>query len=315
MRKLSGILAGSLALTLVFGMTTFAAPSKSTSDVDNSSSTTKTVSTQELESKGYTEEKLKADGVDSSKATIVATTSTQNATAQINASEASEAETTSAKVTLSDVASASTARTSEIVNLSKNVKQETSTATLANGLVVQPTISSVSTAVASKVDEVAKQLANSAASNDGKDATNVTVKAAADISFPGISAEALAKGVSVTIDFGFTKQAGKSYSLLHIVNGVAQTEKITNITPDGKVTATITSASPFVVSEYVLVESDDDDDSDNGSGSGSDNGSSLNGSGKVASPKTGEAVPFAGIMAVIAAAGAAVAVKKVRYNN
>lgn len=318
MRKLSGILAGSLALTLVFGMTAFAAPSKSTSDVENSSSTTKTVSTQELEAKGYTEEKLAADGINSKDAVIVDTTSTQAAEAMINASEASEAETTSttepfneAAVNAALTASERAAATATAARLGSTVKQATSSATLANGLVVQPTINNVSAAVASKVNEVAKKLAD-AVSGDGKDATNVTVKAAAEVSLPGVSQEALAKGVSLTIDFGFTKVAGRSYSLLHLVNGEWKTEKITAITSDGKVTATFTSLSPVTVTEYVLVESDSDDD-DDADGAGS--GSSLNNSGKVASPKTGEAVPFAGIVAVIAAAGAAVAAKKVRYNN
>lgn len=70
--------------------------------------------------------------------------------------------------------------------------------------------------------------------------------------------------------------------------------------------------SPVYIS--ILTVTGEDNSSDDNNGGSNDNNSS-NDSAAPASPKTGETLPVAGILAVICLAGAAVCAKKVRYNR
>ena len=71
--------------------------------------------------------------------------------------------------------------------------------------------------------------------------------------------------------------------------------------------------SPVAVVEVEKAGADDDDDDDDSSDAATTTTTTVEETN--VSPKTGETLPVAGIMAVICLAGAAVAVKKVKFNN
>lgn len=106
-------------------------------------------------------------------------------------------------------------------------------------------------------------------------------------------------------------EAGKTYVLLHLKDGVWET-----IIPDsvvnGKLTATFKSLSPVVASEVMIVEVSDDSDDDSDDNSAPAQAAAAN---PGTSPKTAEAFPAAGAVAMICLVGAAVCANRIRYNK
>lgn len=144
-----------------------------------------------------------------------------------------------------------------------------------------------------------------------------TILAAMDVEVAGVTSEQLAQGIRVTLQIPSVK-AGNRYVVLHLPDGKEPTvpenwEHLTaTVTQDGYMTVTFTSFSPIVV-----VELSDTDSGETGSGS-SDTGNSGAEAAAVStvttavSPKTGEMLPIAGIMAVIFLAGALFCARKLK---
>ena len=107
--------------------------------------------------------------------------------------------------------------------------------------------------------------------------------------------------------------AGKQYVMLHILNNVTGAWEPVPVTVNGtgSITFTVSSFSDFLLYEAEITAKDtgsDDNDDD-------DDTPAVTADGAPASPKTGETLPVAGIVMMIALAGAAVCATKVRYNN
>lgn len=139
--------------------------------------------------------------------------------------------------------------------------------------------------------------------------TNVV--GSADIKWTG---EIPAGGLELTIPISGIEE-GKKYILLHLTGGKWETILPTSVA-NGKVTATFTSLSPVVASEVMIVEvgEDEDDDDDDSDASGTTQAAAA-AANPATSPKTAETLPVAGVMALIALAGAAVCADKIRYNR
>lgn len=137
-------------------------------------------------------------------------------------------------------------------------------------------------------------------------ATDVEIKLPAGIT------EIPATGISLTIQVPNLKvDANKTYFLMHLrSDGVWETLPATVV--DGAVTATFTSFSPIVVVEVTQQEKVQDDTDDSDDSDDSDNTVETT---TVQSPKTGEAVPFAAVFAIVCVAGAAYSVKRIKYNK
>lgn len=105
----------------------------------------------------------------------------------------------------------------------------------------------------------------------------------------------------------------KTYAFLHYFNGVGGDYEILVATVgNGTLTAHFKSLSPIFIIEIPVKAGDDDGDN----GNNGDNGNApAAGTGAKTSPKTGESIPVATVIAVIGLAGAAVCAKKVRYNK
>ncbi len=115
-------------------------------------------------------------------------------------------------------------------------------------------------------------------------------------------------GKAVTVTFELPELgANKSYSLLHVKEDGA-IETINLVLKDGKYTAEISSFSPFilVVKEYSKTPAYNPP---------APSAPTTNNNGAPVSPKTGETLPVAGMMAVLCLAGAVVCAKKARCNN
>ncbi len=108
-------------------------------------------------------------------------------------------------------------------------------------------------------------------------------------------------------------EKGKKYILLHLTGGKWETILPTSVA-DGKVTAMFTSLSPVVASEVMIVEVGEDEDDDDSDASGTTQAAAA-AANPATSPKTAETLPVAGVMALIALAGAAVCANKIRYNR
>ena len=159
----------------------------------------------------------------------------------------------------------------------------------------------------------AKNTVNNAFANE----QSRTILAALDVEVAGATPEQLAQGIQVTLQIPSVK-AGSRYVVLHLPDGKEPTvlenwEHLTaTVTQDGYMTVTFTSFSPIVV-----VELADADSGETGSGS-SDTGNSGTEAAAAStvttalSPKTGEALPIAGIMAVIFLAGALFCARKLK---
>ena len=138
-----------------------------------------------------------------------------------------------------------------------------------------------------------------------------TVVGSANITIPeGID---ISKGLQLSIGISGI-QAGKNYVLLHLTkDGVWETIRPDSIA-DGKVTATFKSLSPVVASEIIVVGEDDGGHDEWPEPRHPENAAAAP-AGAGTSPKTGETLPAAGLMALICLAGAAVCAKRVRYNR
>ncbi|MBQ4536490.1 MAG: hypothetical protein II994_02590 [Lachnospiraceae bacterium] len=134
-----------------------------------------------------------------------------------------------------------------------------------------------------------------------------TIVGAVDVTLEGVSDEALAKGVTLTLNIAAVK-ADKTYIALHYAASGLEVLPVT-VNQDGVALVTLNSTSPIVIVECELVkdgEDDDDDDDDE------EEAAAEAVSGGAVSPKTGEALPVAGVMAVICLAGVAFCNKKAR---
>lgn len=235
MRKLSSIIASGLALSLVFGMTAFAAPSPST------------------------------EGIDTSKAEIVSEKSmtTEEAKKEINAKAANstveevitvaykEAEAKQEYEALSDEEKAEAAKTA--TDLASKVDKENTIAVLSTGTAVKAEVTVPEAYMAASLQDVAKEIAaKSAGTNETVKEDTVEVIAFADVTLPGVDASMIGEGISVTIQIpGFKVESGKTYAFVHLVNGQWKTEKITEM-GEGYIVVTLTSLSPVYVSSYTI---------------------------------------------------------------
>lgn len=137
-----------------------------------------------------------------------------------------------------------------------------------------------------------------------------TVVGSANISIP--EGTDISKGIQLSIGISGI-QAGKNYVLLHLTkDGVWETIKPDSIA-DGKVTATFTSLSPVVASEVIVLVGEEE--SEPWPEPRHPENAAAAPAGAATSPKTGETLPAAGLMALICLAGAAVCAKRVRYNR
>lgn len=138
-----------------------------------------------------------------------------------------------------------------------------------------------------------------------------TVVGSANITIP--EGTDISGGLQLSIEISGI-QAGKNYVLLHLTkDGVWETIRPDSIA-DGKVTATFTSLSPVVASEVIVLVGDDGGHDEWPEPRHPENAAGTP-AGAGTSPKTGETLPAAGLMALICLAGAAVCAKRVRYNR
>lgn len=137
-----------------------------------------------------------------------------------------------------------------------------------------------------------------------------TVVGSANITIP--EGTDISKGIQLSIGISGI-QAGKNYVLLHLTkDGVWETIKPDSIA-DGKVTATFKSLSPVVASEIIIVGEEESEPWPEPRHP--ENAAAAAAANAATSPKTGETLPAAGLMALICLAGAAVCAKRVRYNR
>lgn len=141
-----------------------------------------------------------------------------------------------------------------------------------------------------------------------------TVVGSANISIP--EGTDISKGIQLSIGISGI-QAGKNYVLLHLTKDSAGNPVWETIKPDsiadGKVTATFTSLSPVVASEVIVLVGEEE--SEPWPEPRHPENAAAAPAGAATSPKTGETLPAAGLMALICLAGAAVCAKRVRYNR
>lgn len=167
-----------------------------------------------------------------------------------------------------------------------------------NGKTVTFEFSAASAESLTKVESVVEALANEGC--EGIFITGGEIPAPANL-----TAEEIANGVTVPLSNPNISK-DKTYVVLHVLtNGDVEVLPAT-VVANGSLTFVTKSFSPFYVVEMKEIDEDDDDD---------DAVETVTVTGEVASPKTGETLPVAGMMLVICLAGAAVCAKKARYNN
>ena len=165
-------------------------------------------------------------------------------------------------------------------------------------VVEDATAAQVASAQTAKVS-LAAAIAASVTVPEGSKAVVKEVVATFDVSLKNMAGATVNPDGGVTVTFNFAGfDAAKHYAVLHFENG-AWTVITATVTPDG-VKATFNSFSPVAI-----VEVGEEVVSNNNSSSDD----------PATSPATGEALPVAGIMALICLAGAAVCASKVRYNK
>lgn len=143
----------------------------------------------------------------------------------------------------------------------------------------------------------------------GDDYESASIIAAADVKLSELTAAEISKGVSVTLNVSAVKE-GNNYVALHQkADGSWETLPV-EVVADGVVKIKFTSLSPVVL---VQVEKADVDDDDDDAEKAVEETPAADGT--VASPKTGETLPVAGVMAVICLTGAVVCAKKVRFSE
>lgn len=242
-KKLTGVLALSMAMALTFGMTAFAAESPSTAN-------------------------------------------------------------TAASVTTETVAADLTAPDGSVVESLTQLANELSngvTATVSDSAVKVKETKAVDAAVLNNVFSVADTFAKKTVSAAAGKTVATTLKAAVDVVVEGTIPE---EGVTLTISVpGFVRDAAKNYIVLHLNETTGVWETIDAAVADGQITATFKSLSPIVLVEV-----------EQKAGSASNTAAAAETS-PAESPKTGETLPVAGILAVVCLAAAAVCAKKVRYNR
>ncbi len=169
----------------------------------------------------------------------------------------------------------------------ENVKAEleAQAAALASGITAEgATVTALTAGELKDVREKAGDIALAAVSNNAV----IVVVAGADI-------EAPAGTLTINIP-GFVKAEGKKYMVLHLNEATGVWETVDAEILDGKIIATFSSLSPVVV-----VEISEKAPANNSAAAT-----------PAESPKTGETLPVAGVMAVVCLAGAAVCAKKAR---
>lgn len=136
------------------------------------------------------------------------------------------------------------------------------------------------------------------------------VAAAFEVKAPqGLTAEQISKGVKVSFELKGGIKANMKYVVVHFdANG--NPEVLPTEVKDGKVWGTFTSFSPVVILEQEVKVDTNNGNNNNNSGNDSQTEQSP-----ATSPKTGEAFPVAGVMALVLVAGAAVCAGKARYNR
>lgn len=268
-KRISGIIALSMAMALTFGMTVCAAESPSTG-----TSTAPVLN-----------EVITADTTVPADTTVVAELETQSAT--LNSAVGTI--TTSTTISVNGKDEAVTVEAPKAVTAGVMNSAKTTATTIVAKLVEQNKI----TVAADKV-AVATPIA----------ATDVEIKLPAGIT------EIPATGITLTIPVSTLKvDASKTYLLLHLrADGVWETLPATVV--DGAVTATFTSLSPIVVVEVTQQAAPADNSSDD-----DDAPAATTAPATAQSPKTGEAVPFAAVLAVVCLAGAAYSAKRIKFNK
>lgn len=171
---------------------------------------------------------------------------------------------------------------------------------------------------AAKVDEAYTLVTDANIVKLIPNASNAGISAAFDLAID----ESLDISAGITLTFKVpavaNREAGKEVYVLHQKkDGSWEAIKPESVAADGTIKAKFTSLSPVAV--VVLNVKAGDTAKTTGNNSGSSNNSTAATAAEAASPaespKTGEALPVAGILAVICLAGVAVCAKKIRYNR
>jgi hypothetical protein len=277
MKKLSSILAISLAMAMTLGMTAFAAPSVTTETADVKDTTEDTSTEVTTVSDIVVEEPTLNP-------TEKAAYETQSAD---NAKKVSSAQLTEEKKTASG----------EVVAVKTEPLSAEKTAVI--GTVASQAVSKIGNvenpALKGALD-IDLSLANGTALD--KDTKNAVIGDKIEIAFK--------------VE-GFQKTSGKKVLVLHYVDGKWETVPATFLSDGVTIKATFSSLSPIAIYEVDAKDGDDNGGSDGGDDNSGSDGSDA--SGAATSPTTAETASAAGVIALAAVASAVVASKKIRYNN
>jgi len=299
MKKLSRIIVSGFIMTCLFGMTVFAAPSRDTTGIDLSKAeiiSEKTISTEDAQKK--------VDSSQASQTVVVAPVAYDEAKDKAAFEALTEQQKAEAQTKANTYAA--------------SIDNENVEAVLAeNGYTFKVKVTAPEAYMTNSIEDIAQRIADEAVKADGK--VDVDVIAFADLEINGVDETAIAKGVSITIPIkGFKAEAGKTYAFAHLVDGVWKTEKITEL-GDGYIVVSMTSLSPVQLIKYEKVDDTDtnkdsssnsNDTSSKDSSAASSDSNTSDSSSSNKSPKTGEALPVAGMVLGMSLVGAAVVTKK-----
>ncbi len=302
MKKISKVLALGLATALVFGMSVSAANSPSTSDTPN---VTEAPATEAPATEAPATE-APATQPPATQAPSTEAPATQPPATQAPSTEApaTEAPATEVPATQPPVADDNNNPSEGASNVGAATEGGVELVITPLGDASFTVANDFVKAVAGNEAEANKVLA--AAGQTGRKVTSVVAVKTFDLAAPqgwdGTSA--------VTVDFAVSNvNADKTYVVFHYKNGInAAPEVLSATVVNGKIRATFSSFSPVVIAE---VNSEVIQTGENNNGGSNDS----NNSGTPESPKTGEALPVAGLLAVICMAGAALCAAKARYNK
>lgn len=180
------------------------------------------------------------------------------------------------------------ADTTDPADATEKAELDTQAANLASGVTADG--ATVTALTAGELKDVRAKAGDIALATVSSNAV-ISVVAGADIDAPA---------GEVTINFpNFVKEAGKKYMVLHLNKATQVWETVAAKIETGVVVVNLDSYSPIVVVEV------------------SEKAPSTNSTttSPAESPKTGETLPVAGIMAVICLAGAAVCAKRARFSK
>lgn len=290
MKKVSKMFALGLALAMTFGITVNAAPSISTgTDVSDK---------VEVSGAGVSSAEIPSDAKNIEVPAVDVSTMTDEQVANLSQNSSAKYEAVKEVGTTSDIK-------------------------VPEGATVSVSATPASVGVMAVVDQVADK-AVQAMKLDVAANAKPDVKAVLNIDLNvtgGTKADVFAantNGIKVTFNAGIVPAANKKYLVLHqLASGAWETVPAT-IAQDGTVIATFSTLSPVAIVEVPLAEKagiDTPATPDNKDDSNNDNNASAGNNGAATSPKTGETLPVAGLMAVICLAGAVVCAKRVRYNK